>query len=413
MLGTRISTIAYPMLVLTLTKSPVVAGWAAFAATAPSILVYIPAGALIDRLDARRVMLCSELGRGCAVATVVYVLYVADAGDWRVGLLIVMALIEETLEVFSTLSEGRLVTGLLGREKASSVAGGNEARTHIVILAGRPIGGVLFGFSHVFPFLADAASFVCSIGSICSIRKDEISAAAKRISKSDKASTRDVLEGWRWVWRNYHARFASLLNACTTLVAQALIMILLVEAERRKLSYFTVGVVLAFSGVGGALGAILASRLRRLREGQWLNVQMWIWAFVFLGIVFTINHALRYLLVEMFLIGLTGAISNVNIDGYFTRESPEGTLARVSSVNRLLDFLAAAIGPLLGGLLVAMVGPHRAIVGLLAIVVVLAVASSWMPKRTDPRGSGSKASMILDSGRDAVQAPSTVAAGQD
>ena len=49
MLGTRMTTIAFPMLVLYLTGSPVTAGWAAFVATAPSILAYMPAGALVDR----------------------------------------------------------------------------------------------------------------------------------------------------------------------------------------------------------------------------------------------------------------------------------------------------------------------------------------------------------------------------
>jgi len=63
MLGTRMSNIALPMLALYLTGSPVAAGWTAFAATAPSFLVYMPAGALVDRWHPRRVMLISEFGR--------------------------------------------------------------------------------------------------------------------------------------------------------------------------------------------------------------------------------------------------------------------------------------------------------------------------------------------------------------
>src|SRR5437868_11680600 len=71
MLGSRLTTIAYPMLVLYLTGSPATAGFAVFAATAPSILVYIPAGALVDRWDPRRTMLLTESLRGGAIATVV------------------------------------------------------------------------------------------------------------------------------------------------------------------------------------------------------------------------------------------------------------------------------------------------------------------------------------------------------
>ena len=49
MLGSHVTTIAYPLLVLRLTGSPFTAGCVAFAATAPGILVHIPAGALADR----------------------------------------------------------------------------------------------------------------------------------------------------------------------------------------------------------------------------------------------------------------------------------------------------------------------------------------------------------------------------
>ena len=70
MLGSHVTSIAYPLLVLRLTSSPFEAGWVAFAALAPSILVYVPAGALVDRWDPWRAMLVSEIGRGVAIAAV-------------------------------------------------------------------------------------------------------------------------------------------------------------------------------------------------------------------------------------------------------------------------------------------------------------------------------------------------------
>ena len=160
MLGTRMSAIAYPMLVLFLTRSPVMAGWAAFAAIAPSVLAYIPAGALVDRWNPRIAMLVSECGRGLAVLTVVLAFVFGHSDGWVVGVLIGMAVLEETLEVFSGLSERRLITGLLGRADASSFSGGNEARTHVMVMVGRPAGGLLFGIQPNLPFAGDAISFL-------------------------------------------------------------------------------------------------------------------------------------------------------------------------------------------------------------------------------------------------------------
>jgi MFS family permease len=48
-LGSRVSGIAYPLLILALTGSPVQAGLVGFAATLPFLLFFLPAGALVDR----------------------------------------------------------------------------------------------------------------------------------------------------------------------------------------------------------------------------------------------------------------------------------------------------------------------------------------------------------------------------
>src|ERR1022692_4299045 len=92
MLGSRLTSIGYPLLVLALTGSPLVAGLVGFAATAPSILVYLPAGALVDRWDPWRAMLVCEFGRGAAIATVVITVAL---GSPSVALLTAVAVIEE------------------------------------------------------------------------------------------------------------------------------------------------------------------------------------------------------------------------------------------------------------------------------------------------------------------------------
>src|SRR5260370_10063025 len=67
--GSRISTIAFPMLVLHLSGSPSVAGLVVFAAIVPSMLIYMPAGAMVDRLDPKRGV-HRDQGAGCRVRAV-------------------------------------------------------------------------------------------------------------------------------------------------------------------------------------------------------------------------------------------------------------------------------------------------------------------------------------------------------
>ena len=114
MLGSHVSTIAYPLLVLRLTGSPFTTGCAVFAATAPSMLAYIPAGALVDRWSRRWsprwVMLLSEVGRGVAIGAVVATLAFGKPMVW---LLMAVAVIEGVFEVFSVLSERSCVGSIV------------------------------------------------------------------------------------------------------------------------------------------------------------------------------------------------------------------------------------------------------------------------------------------------------------
>src|SRR6185437_4502680 len=135
MLGSRISTVAFPMLVLNLYNSPFFTGLVAFAAIAPSMIAYMPAGVLVDRWNPRRVMLFSELLRGLTVCSVVIAL-IAFAGRVNIWFLILAMVAEEILEIFSVLAERRYLSGLMEREKIASRQAYIEVRAHAVVLAG-------------------------------------------------------------------------------------------------------------------------------------------------------------------------------------------------------------------------------------------------------------------------------------
>ena len=143
MLGSRMTAIAYPMLVLWMTGSPLAAGIVGFAAVAPSVLVYMPAGALVDRWDPRSAMLVCEIGRGLAIGTVVIVVAV---GEHNVALLAGLAIVEESLEIFSNLAERRYLRSLVEPGQMPSALARSEARIHLAVLIGRPLGGFLSGW---------------------------------------------------------------------------------------------------------------------------------------------------------------------------------------------------------------------------------------------------------------------------
>lgn len=68
--GTRVTSVAYPLLVLALTHSPSEAGIVGFAQTLPFLLLYLPGGALVDRWDRKRTMVVCDGGRALALGSV-------------------------------------------------------------------------------------------------------------------------------------------------------------------------------------------------------------------------------------------------------------------------------------------------------------------------------------------------------
>lgn len=69
-LGSRISAVALPLLVLELTGSATDAGVVRFAGQLPLVLFMLPAGVLLDRTDRRRVMLVTEFVRAIAFGSI-------------------------------------------------------------------------------------------------------------------------------------------------------------------------------------------------------------------------------------------------------------------------------------------------------------------------------------------------------
>src|SRR5918912_3038662 len=68
--GTNISTIAYPLLILALTRSPAITGFAFATQALPYLVFSLPAGALVDRWNRKKVMILCDGGRACTLASI-------------------------------------------------------------------------------------------------------------------------------------------------------------------------------------------------------------------------------------------------------------------------------------------------------------------------------------------------------
>jgi MFS family permease len=397
LLGSRVTTIAYPMLVLYLTGSPLDAGWVAFAVTAPSVLIYAPAGVLVDRWNSRRALLLSEFGRGVVVTTVVAALWL---GRPSLLLLVAAATIESILEAFSNLSERCYVRSIVKPDRALHTLARMEARAHVVVLLGRPLGGFLFGLRPILPFVADAFSFVVSVSAVFSIKKRHSTWQAITCGYRDIRT--NVRSGWiaeiqfrnsvrdalYWLRQEPSACFTLAISTYATLIFQALIMVFLADAQARGLGSITIGEVLAASGVGGAIGSVATAISRKRAKPPangffWIKFQAWSWSVAFAVLAMFGGQSFLMLAVTMFVLGCTGALGNIELDTYFIRGVGEGMLARVTSIGRMMTFGACALGWAVGGIL-AQVSARHAVGILFVMTIALPALSAITPRPPGP-----------------------------
>jgi MFS family permease len=132
-LGARISGLAFPLLVLATTGSPAKAGIVAFAGSLPLLLLTVPAGALVDRWDRKRVMIIADSAR-CIALTSIVVALALDALTF--AQIVLVALTEGVGFVFFNIAERSALSRVVPSHQLPGALARYQAREYGALLAG-------------------------------------------------------------------------------------------------------------------------------------------------------------------------------------------------------------------------------------------------------------------------------------
>jgi predicted MFS family arabinose efflux permease len=295
-------------------------------------------------------------------------------GRFSMELLIAGAVIEGILEVFSGLAERTYIGSLVPQDRASAAQVRIEARTHVVLVAGRLLGGLLFEIRPILPFIADVVSFIFSVITLIGIGGIEwaITASDRRLSPKHDLQN-EMRQGLRWMFQDRFARRVIVSFSGGTLIFQSLMMVFLGDAHARKLSAFAIGMTLAASGVGGALGSVVASRVLAKAGHSWVRIQTISWCIGLALLALPAEREFLFVAIIMTALGFTGALGNIVLDTHLIQRVDQEMLARVTSVGRLMTFTACAIGPVMGGVLVQELDTQLAMLFLFLVFVITQV----------------------------------------
>jgi len=341
-LGSRITAIAYGLVVLWATKSPTLTSLVTFAALLPFLVTQLPAGALVDRWNRRTVMIGCDLGRMVAVGIVAVT--VALGHVW-IPLLMVVAFVEGSLTVMYTIAERAAVFTVVHEEQIGGAIGANEARGQAAGLIGQPIGTFLFAVTRWLPFASTAVAHVVSLGTLLMIRQD---LQGVRENENRPNVFADIAEGFRFVRAQKYLKRALALIAASNILFQILGIGLLVIVERNGGSPSTIGYILVASGIGGMLGALSSNFYMRLigirRIFMSVNIM---WTVLMSAIAVTQAPVALGVIFCLLLYG--AGVANVAGIVYTMKIAPEDMQGRVGSIATLLASGANALGALAAG----------------------------------------------------------------
>lgn len=368
--GVNGSTIAFPLLVLAITGSAASSGLVLGAIGLAQLLAGLPAGALVDRWNRKRVMLGCEAAQAVAAGSVVVAVLLRAV---TVPQLVTVAAVIGVCAALFDPAEDASVPALVTPEQVPAAVAMNTARASLGHLSGTSAGGFLFAIGRFVPFAVEAVTHIVALTVLPFVRLPPRPARAGPPGHLG----RDIAEGLSWVWRQRPIRVTALCAMTLNLFFTAFYLVVIVRARARGVPAGEIGVMAAMLGAGGVLGSLAAPWLsRRLSPRASIAGVFWILT-ALMPVATVIGNG--YLMGALFLaMALLPPTANTTIISEQLLLTPDSKRGRLSSVIGLLTGVAGAVGPMLGGVVTQLFSDRTAILacaGGIAVVTVFATVS--------------------------------------
>lgn len=258
--GSSVSTVAVPLVaVSTLDASPLLLGLLHAASWLPWLIIGLPAGAWVDRIPRRPVMLAATATAMLSLLSVPLAAFVAQL---TIPHLLTAILLVGTTTVFFETASSAYLPSLLDKDHRQEANAKLQGTTAAAQVAGPGAGGLLAQlFGPVTGILADVAGYATSFLCLIKIKHREdhkLSAAKKR------PLFREIMDGKRFVasdpYLSVFTLHSAICNLATAGLASMFVAFLVREAG---VETGVTGVIVAATSIGGVLGALVAGKVTR------------------------------------------------------------------------------------------------------------------------------------------------------
>jgi MFS family permease len=367
-LGSSISLVAVPLLVLQATGSVVQLGLITAITGVGTVVTGLFAGHLVDRHDRRRIMIGTDLARA-GLHLLVPLAWLAGPQLW---LLYLLAAGTSCLSMLFNIGYVTAVATLVRPDQVTAANGRLSSTFAIGTIAGPSLAGLLTaGVGAAWALGVDGVSFLVSASSICLIRLNRPAAVAmpapsSSITEITESETRpdpeagpvreEFLAGARFLWRQPTLRSLTLLLGLVLFIELGATDLLIFHLKHDlEQSGLVVGVVLGISGTGAVLAGLVTSRLRQAYGfgACWIGTTL-LMGLALTGIGVSRSVPLIAVLAALLTFGTTvGGICSMSLRQQVT---PDHLLGRVTSAFWALHMAPGAVGAAVLTALAARIG---------------------------------------------------------
>ncbi|MEU8953458.1 MFS transporter [Streptomyces sp. NPDC048518] len=355
-MGTQITVLALPLVaVVLLDATPFQVGLLAAAETSAYLLVALPAGAIVDRVAKRRLMIWCDVSLFLVIGSVPLA-HALDA--LTLAHLYAVALVSSVLSVFFAVAYQAYLPAVLEHHQLLDGNGKLAASRSVAQVAGPSSGaGLVTLVGAAGAMAADAVSFVLSASALTAIRSPE---PRRQTEPGPRPTLRSqIREGLDYVLRDRILRNSVAFNGTANffvIMVETLGPVFLIRTL--DLRPGLVGLLLALGAVGGVAGGVAARHLAgRFGSARisWISMTVlslpgllipmagsgwWVLLFGFGWISWTFSST----------------VAGISLTSYRQAACPPELLGRVSAAARWITWGTLPVGGLVGGGLATLLG---------------------------------------------------------
>ena len=385
--GSALMAFVLPLMVLDITKNGIHLSIISIIQTLPFLVLGLPAGALTDKFDVKKILIFSDLIRLISYLVFATAIALHLTTECIIFVIYAVSLVVSVTNTLNTVSEITFVSFLVEKKDFSELNSLVYGIQYVANFALPIVGGVLYQFvSHSILILICAVFYLISLllEKMINLRSQNTSfTGLADLKPALKTVKMDIKEGLNYTL-SLHSVLYPLILAALVNIASANFDndSLIILRTQIGLSSGNIGIVSAIAAISALIGTLVVNWLNK-RVGFNLLFTLLIFTGALFRAVFALSKNVLVLVLAIAVIAIIESIINISIITNRQQQVEQKYLGRVTSIYKTVLIGVNSLGYLLGGLIAKKIGSRYGVgVSAIALLAVTALSAYLLaPKK--------------------------------